>query len=100
MSNVPLLRANMSSSPLNCQTVMPAASAYYERMHPYKRKNEFGDGSSYRSDKIMRTNGFGVNHGLTKDLDYSAMTVSSQDRSYRHYQAASDRHNFSSGDGK
>ncbi|XP_037869024.2 uncharacterized protein LOC101745326 isoform X2 [Bombyx mori] len=98
MSNVPLLRANMSSSPLNCQTVMPAASAYYERMHPYKRKNEFGDGSSYRSDKIMRTNGFGVNHGLTKDLDYSAMTVSSQDRSYRHYQAASDRHNFSSGD--
>ncbi|XP_014366792.2 uncharacterized protein LOC106717442 [Papilio machaon] len=121
ISNVPMMRQNRShpvetsemhynqnmSTPLSHQHVMPMTSNYYDRQHNYKRKNEFGDGSSYRSDKIMRSN-YNMVHGLPKDSEYELVRTSPE-KSQRHYpssgtsstatmQKVFDRHNLGSGD--
>ncbi|XP_041971302.1 mucin-5AC-like isoform X2 [Aricia agestis] len=61
MSNIQLMRLNRhlpvestEYGQANSQA-LPVTSHLYDR-HGYKRKNDFGDGSSYRTDKIMRTN--------------------------------------------
>lgn len=92
---------SMSSTAVH-QHILPPSN-YYERTQPYKRKNDFGDGSTYRTDKIMRTNN-GMVHGIPKE-DFD-MAINSQDK--RHFSGSSsdaiqkvfDRHNLGSGDGK
>lgn len=101
---------NMGSTSANSsQHVMSITSNYYDRSPAYKRKNDFGDGSSYRLDKIMRTHGYSMAHGLAKEPEYNLMGVTSQDKSHpRHFPPGSssdipklfDRHNLGSGDGK
>lgn len=125
MSNIPLMRQNrtpnpvettdvhynqsMSNSSMNNQHIVPVSSNYYDRSQAYKRKNDFGDGSTYRTDKIMRCNN-GMVHGIPKEPDYDAMAIaqdkaqgrlfstsgSSSDESM---QKVFDRH-LGSGDGK
>lgn len=123
ISNVPMMRQNRShpvetsemhynqnmTTPLSHQHqhVMPMTSNYYDRQQSYKRKNEFGDGSSYRSDKIMRSN-YNMVHGA-KDSEYD-LVMTSPGKSQRHYptsgsstapmQKVFDRHNLGSGDGE
>ncbi|CAK1598884.1 unnamed protein product [Parnassius mnemosyne] len=125
MSNVPIMRPSRPMNPvetsemhynqsmgtpnLNNQHVMPMSSNYYERAQGYKRKHEFGDGSSYRTDKLMRTN-YSMVHGLPKDSEYDGLEISSPDKSQRHFptsgtssdsasmQKVFDRHNLGSGD--
>lgn len=101
---------NMSPSPMNNQQVMPMTSSYYERARTYKRKNDFGDASTYRPDKIMRTTNYNMVHGLQKETDYESMGMSTPDK--RHFPLSGtssdtstlpkvfDRHNLGSGDGK
>ncbi|XP_026737344.1 mucin-12 isoform X2 [Trichoplusia ni] len=103
---------NMNSSTINNQPVMPMTSNYYERSQTYKRKNDFGDASTYRPDKIMRTPSYNMVHGMPKDSDYEAMGMSSPDKTQsRHFPHSGtssdttplpkvyDRHNMGSGDG-
>ncbi|XP_068631492.1 homeobox protein 5-like isoform X2 [Battus philenor] len=124
ISNVPIMRQNralnpvetselhynqnMNAATLSNQHVMPVVSNYYDRAQSYKRKNEFGDGSSYRTDKIMRTN-YSMVHGMPKD-EYDSLGMSSPEKSQRHFatsgtssgspmQKVFDRHNLGSGDG-
>ncbi|XP_037296473.1 uncharacterized protein LOC115445393 isoform X2 [Manduca sexta] len=102
---------NMSTPSMNNQHIMAMTSnSYYDRTHTYKRKNEFGDGSTYRSDKIMRTNSYNAIHGLPKESEYDTLGISSHDKSHtRHFPSGSssemsslpklfDRH-LGSGDG-
>lgn len=132
MSNVPLMRQNrphnpvesselhynqsMGAAPVNSQhNVMPMGPNYYDRTFTnkptYKRKNDFGDGQTYRTDKIMRTN-YGMVHGLPKETDYD-MGISQPDKNHARglppsgsssetsaIQKVFDRHNLGSGDGK
>lgn len=62
MSNIQLMRLNRHNSVESSEMYHSMAANQqmmqmpYERPHSYKRKNDFGDGSSYRNDKIMRTN--------------------------------------------
>ncbi|XP_060801690.1 uncharacterized protein LOC106134694 isoform X2 [Amyelois transitella] len=126
MSNVPLVRQSRSHNPVestemhynqnmnaaanNNQHVMPVSSNYYDRTHGYKRKNDFGDGSSYRTDKIMRTN-YNMVHAMPKDSDYDNMGITSDKIQARHFpssgsnmdnasmQKVYDRRNLGSGDG-
>ncbi|XP_034829844.2 methyl-CpG-binding domain protein 5-like [Maniola hyperantus] len=84
MSNIQLMRMNrthnsvesseiqynQSINPSNSQHVLPMTSTLYDRPQSYKRKNDFGDGSTYRNDKIMRSN-YGMVHGMPKDYDMS-----------------------------
>lgn len=103
---------NMGSSPINNQQVLPMTSNYYERTQTYKRKNDFGDPSTYRPDKIMRTANYNMVHGLQKDTDYESMGMSSPDKTQsRHFPHSGtssdssmpkvfDRHNMGPGDGK
>ncbi|KAJ2951911.1 hypothetical protein O0L34_g4164 [Tuta absoluta] len=120
MANIPLMRQNrtpnpvettemhynqnMSTPSVNNQHLMPVSSNYYDRSQAYKRKNDFGDGSTYRNDKIMRTNN-GMVHGLPKD-DFDALIAQDKVPS-RHYSSGSsggnsmkvfDRQNLGSGD--
>ncbi|KAM3967396.1 LOW QUALITY PROTEIN: uncharacterized protein ACR2FA_011741 [Aphomia sociella] len=105
---------NINTSSVNNQhNVLPAASSYYDRTQGYKRKNDFGDGSSYRTDKIMRTN-YNMVHGIPKDSEYDTMGISSPEKiQARHFpqsgtstdtsaiQKVFDRHSLgSSDDGK
>lgn len=96
------------NTPVNNQQVMPMTSNYYDRTPAYKRKNDFGD-TSYKPEKLMRTAGYGMVHGLPKE-DYD--TMGSVDKSQpRHYHPSGtssdtssipkifDRH-LGSGDGK
>ncbi|XP_063360667.1 uncharacterized protein LOC134649767 [Cydia amplana] len=121
MSNLPLMRQNRNhnpvestemhynqnvSPPANQQNLMPLTTNYYERTHTYKRKNDFGDGSSYRTDKMMRTT-YGMVHGLPKE-DYD-IGLASPDKQVRHFppsgtssdssaiQKVFDRHSLGSG---
>ncbi|XP_063377298.1 uncharacterized protein LOC134664535 isoform X2 [Cydia fagiglandana] len=121
MSNLPLMRQNRNHNPVestemhynqnvtppaNQQNLMPLTTNYYERTHTFKRKNDFGDGSSYRTDKMMRTN-YGMVHGLPKE-DYD-LGIASPDKQVRHFppsgtssdssaiQKVFDRHNLGSG---
>lgn len=102
---------NLGAPALNSQHqhVMPMASNYYERPQGYKRKNEFGNGPSYRTDKIMRTN-YGMVHGLPKE-EYEGMGMGHAEKSQRHYptsgtssepqmQKVFDRHSLGPNDGK
>lgn len=103
---------NMGSSPMSNQQVMPMTSNYYERTQTYKRKNDFGDPSTYRPDKIIRTANYNMVHGLQKDTDYESMGMSSPDKTQsRHFPLSGtssdssmpkvfDRHNMGPGDGK
>ncbi|XP_072939631.1 uncharacterized protein [Epargyreus clarus] len=102
ISNMQLMRSNrihntvesteiqynqsMASSAVNNQhNVMPMTSNYYERSQGFKRKNDFGDSSTYRADKIMRTN-YNMVHGAPKDTEYDNMSISSQEKQHlRHY---------------
>ncbi|KAI5644448.1 hypothetical protein NE865_03555 [Phthorimaea operculella] len=120
MANIPLMRQNrtpnpaettemhynqsMSTPAVNNQHLMPVSSNYYDRSQVYKRKNDFGDGSTYRNDKIMRSNN-GMVHGLPKD-DFDALIAQEKVPS-RHFSSSSsgdnsmkvfDRHNLGSGD--
>lgn len=103
---------NLNTSSVNQHNVMPVSSNYYDRTQAYKRKNDFGDGSTYRTDKIMRTN-YGMVHGVPKDSDYDNMRITSPDKMQsRHFspsgstsdtsniQKVFDRHNLGSGDGE
>lgn len=128
MPNVPLMRQNRTHSSVestelhynmnvnpssvnNQHNVIPVGSSYYDRTQSYKRKNDFGDGSSYRTDKIMRSN-YGMVHGISKDSDYDAMSISSPEKGQaRHFppsgtstdasaiQKVFDRHSLGSSDG-
>ncbi|XP_075971737.1 uncharacterized protein LOC142973673 isoform X2 [Anticarsia gemmatalis] len=102
---------NMNTSSINNQQVMPMASNYYDRTPAYKRKNDFGDTSSYKPDKIMRTSSYNMVHGLPKETDFD-MGMSSPDKTQpRHFPPSGtssdtstmpkvyDRHNLGSGDG-
>ncbi|XP_053604257.1 uncharacterized protein LOC128671623 isoform X2 [Plodia interpunctella] len=102
---------NMNATAMNNQHIMPVSSNYYDRTQGYKRKNEFGDGSSYRTDKIMRTN-YSMVHGLPKDSEYDMGITSADKIQPRHFpssgsssrdnppiQKVFDRHNLGSGDG-
>ncbi|KAJ8733266.1 hypothetical protein PYW08_001564 [Mythimna loreyi] len=102
---------NMNTSPMNNQQVMAMTSNYYERTQTYKRKNDFGDPSTYRPDKIMRTANYNMVHGLQKDTDYESMGMSSPDKTQpRHFPLSGtssdssampkvfDRHNMGPGD--
>lgn len=101
---------NMNIPPPHNPHVMPMASNYYERTQTYKRKNDFGDGSTYRSDKIMRTSSYNMVHA-PKDNEYD-MGLPSDKPQVRHYQPSGsgtdtsvlprgfDRHNLGSSDGK
>lgn len=129
ISNTPMMRQSRSHNPvestdmhynqsmnaslMNNQQVMPMTSNYYERTQTYKRKNEFGDASTYRPEKIMRTPNYNMVHGLQKDTDYESMGMSSPDKTQpRHFPLTGtssdssslpkvyDRHNMGSGDGK
>ncbi|XP_023950425.2 uncharacterized protein LOC112054766 isoform X2 [Bicyclus anynana] len=71
---------SMSSSG-NSQHVLPMTSTLYDRPQSYKRKNDFGDGSTYRNDKIMRSN-YGMVHGLPKDYDNISMGQEKQQRRF------------------
>ncbi|XP_022825476.1 uncharacterized protein LOC111355682 isoform X2 [Spodoptera litura] len=128
ISNTPMMRQSRSHNPvestdmhynqsmnaslMNNQQVMPMTSNYYERTQTYKRKNEFGDASTYRPEKIMRTPNYNMVHGLQKDTDYESMGMSSPDKTQpRHFPLTGtssdssslpkvyDRHNMGSGDG-
>lgn len=102
---------NMNTSSANNQQVMPMASNYYERTPLYKRKNDFGDSSMYKPDKMMRTSNYNMVHGLTKQTDYNNMGMNSPDKTQpRHFPPSGtstdsstlpkvyDRHNLGSGD--
>lgn len=99
---------SMNTPPVHNQAA-PMASNYYDRSAAYKRKNDYGDTSSFKPDKIMRTASYNMVHGLTKDSDYDAMGMSSPDKAQRHFPSGSsdtstipkvfDRH-LGSGDGK
>ncbi|KAL0832840.1 hypothetical protein ABMA28_000999 [Loxostege sticticalis] len=131
MSNVPLMRQNRVHNPVestevhynqnintpavnNQHNVMPMTSNYYERTftnkQTYKRKNDFGDGPTFRTDKIMRTN-YSMVHGLPKESEYDNMGITSPDKSQARQfpstgtssdasaiQKVFDRHNLGSGD--
>ncbi|XP_064071512.1 uncharacterized protein LOC113392194 isoform X2 [Vanessa tameamea] len=92
ISNIQLMRLNRAHNPVessemqyhqnmnsssNSQHVLPMTSSLYDRPQSYKRKNDFGDGSTYRNDKIMRTN-YGMVHGLPKDYDAMAINQDKQ----------------------
>lgn len=126
MSNMPLTMRQRSHNPVESseihynqpistpqnhnQHTLPMATNYYERTHTYKRKNDFGDGSTYRSDKIMRTHSYNMVHA-PKDNEYD-MGMSADKNQTRHYQPSGsnsdgpslpkvfDRHNLGSSDGK
>lgn len=124
MSNMPMMRQNRPHNPVESTeihynqninippphpNVMPMASNYYERTQTYKRKNDFGDGSTYRSDKIMRTNSYNMGHA-PKENEYDIGMPSDKPQA-RHYQPSGsssdtsglrgfDRHNLGSSDGK
>ncbi|RVE54056.1 hypothetical protein evm_001179 [Chilo suppressalis] len=126
MSNVPLMRQNpvestevlynqnINAPASNQHSNMPMTSNYYERTftnkQTYKRKNEFGDGNSFRTDKMMRAN-YGMVHGLSKETDYDHIPITSPDKSQARQfppsgsssdnsamQKVFDRHNLGSGD--
>lgn len=133
MSNVPLMRQNRPNNPVestdlhynqnmsappvtNQHNVMAMTSNYYERTftnkQTYKRKNDFGDGPTFRTDKIMRTN-YGMVHGLPKEADFDNMGITQPDKTQARafppsgsssessaIQKVFDRHNLGSGDGK
>ncbi|CAH2105802.1 unnamed protein product [Euphydryas editha] len=97
MSNIQLMRLNRAHNPVesseiqynqnmnsttNSQHVLPMTSTLYDRPQSYKRKNDFGDGSTYRNDKIMRTN-YGMVHGLPKD--YETMAISQDKQQVRRF---------------
>ncbi|CAG9559913.1 unnamed protein product [Danaus chrysippus] len=75
MSNIQLMRLNRHNSVESSEMYHSMAANQqmmqmpYERPHSYKRKNDFGDGSSYRNDKIMRTN-YNMVH-VPKEYDMS-----------------------------
>lgn len=94
MSNIHLMRMNRAhnsvesseiqysqsmNSSNNSQHVLPMTSTLYDRPQSYKRKNDFGDGSTYRNDKIMRSN-YSMVHGLPKDYDSMSMSQDKQRR--------------------
>ncbi|CAH0725286.1 unnamed protein product, partial [Brenthis ino] len=94
MSNIQLMRLNRAHNSVesseiqynqsmtsNNQHVLPMTSNIYDRPHTYKRKNDFGDGSTYRNDKIMRTN-YNMVHGLPKDYENLGMTQEKQARRF------------------
>ncbi|KAI8424375.1 hypothetical protein MSG28_002901 [Choristoneura fumiferana] len=127
MSNLPLMRQNRNHNPVEStdmhyiqtmtpqpttnpgsrQHLMPVTSNYYERTQTFKRKNDFGDGSTYRMDKMIR-NTYGMVHGLPKE-DYDNMVIGSPEKSQtRHFppsgtssdssiQKVFDRHSLGSG---
>ncbi|XP_046963251.1 uncharacterized protein LOC124532396 isoform X3 [Vanessa cardui] len=124
MSNIQLMRLNRANNPVessemqynqnmnsssNSQHVLPMTSSLYDRPPSYKRKNDFGDGSTYRNDKIMRTN-YGMVHGLPKE--YDALAAGQDKQSVRRFspsgsnpessnvQKVFDRHLGSGDDGK
>ncbi|XP_049869876.1 uncharacterized protein LOC126369485 isoform X2 [Pectinophora gossypiella] len=123
MSNIPLMRQNRTPNPVettemhynqgmvqpagNNPHMMPVSSNYYDRSQAYKRKNDFGDGSTYRTDKIMRTNN-GMVHGIPKESDFD-MAMNQDKGQPRHFSSSGsssdasmkvfDRHNLGSGDG-
>lgn len=126
MQNIPMMRQNrtpnpvetseihynqsMSTSSVTNQHIMPVSSNYYDRAQAYKRKNDFGDGSSYRTDKIMRSNN-GMVHGIPKETDYETMGISQDKTQARNFSSSGSssetamqkvfgRHNLGSGDGK
>ncbi|XP_028171624.1 nuclear receptor coactivator 6-like isoform X2 [Ostrinia furnacalis] len=132
MSNVQLMRQNrvhnsVESSELhynqnmnapavnnNQHNAMPMSSNYYERTYSnkqtYKRKNDFGDGPTFRTEKIMRTN-YNMVHGLPKESEFENMGITSPEKvPTRQFpptgtssdasaiQKVFDRHNLGSGD--
>lgn len=91
---------------------VPMSSNFYDRAHSYKRKNEFSENSTFRSEKIMRTNSYNSDN-FPKESDYRLMNTNIPEKSQtRHYQASGSmseasglskvfhRHNVGSGDGK
>ncbi|KAJ0178757.1 hypothetical protein K1T71_005532 [Dendrolimus kikuchii] len=83
---------------------------FYDRAHSYKRKNEFGDSSTFRSEKIMRTNNYN-SHSFPKESGYRPMSMNVPEKAQtRHYQPSGtmaetsglskifDRNNLGSGD--
>ncbi|CAH2071202.1 unnamed protein product, partial [Iphiclides podalirius] len=108
-ASVPLMRPNRApvettdvhyGQSLGASTIgghtMPMATNYYERPHGYKRKGDFG-GTSYRADKIMRSN-YNV-HGMPSEYDKSLRHYpKSGNSSDASMQKAYDRHRMGSGD--
>lgn len=124
MPNVPIMRPNrappvdtsdmqynqsLGAPPLGSQHVMPMPPNYYERSQGYKRKGEFANGPSYRTDKMMRTN-YGMVHATPKE-EYEGVGMGHAEKSRRHYntsgssadppvQKVFDRHSLGSNDGE
>ncbi|KAL4716640.1 hypothetical protein ACJJTC_008275, partial [Scirpophaga incertulas] len=104
---------NMTTTPNNQHGMMQMATNYYERTYTskqtYKRKNDFGDGSNFRTEKLMRTN-YGMVHGLSKENDYDMGLTTPDKAQARQYppsgtssdgcamQKVFDRHNLGPGD--
>lgn len=99
------------NTPMNSHHVMPMTANFFDRTHSYKRKNEFGDNSTYRSEKIMRTNSYNTLQNFSKESDYRPAGMHCPEKSQlRHYPSGSDsdatglskvfdRRNLGSGDG-
>ncbi|XP_039749340.1 uncharacterized protein LOC120626126 isoform X2 [Pararge aegeria] len=75
------IQYNQSMNTAGSQHILPMTSTLYDRPHSYKRKNDFGDGSTYRNDKIMRSN-YGMVHGLPKDYENMSMGQDKQQRRF------------------
>lgn len=63
-------------------------SNYYDRQ-TYKRKNEFGDNSSYRHDKLMRTS-YNMVHGQQKEGEYDLNADKTPKRHFSNSSSSSD----------
>ena len=97
MSNIQLMRLNRAHNSVESseiqynqsmtsnQQILPMTSNIYDRQ-TYKRKNDFGDGSTYRNDKIMRTN-YNMVHGLPKDYENLGLA---QDKQVRRFSPGKD----------
>lgn len=67
----------------NQQSITITPTSYYDRSLAYKRKNEFTEIPSYRTDKIMRTD-IGMVHGPPNDTEYETpvMNISEKQHNY------------------
>ncbi|GBP77869.1 Methyl-CpG-binding domain protein 5 [Eumeta japonica] len=66
----------------NQQSITITPTGYYDRPHSHKRKNEFTENQSYRSDKMMRM-AYGMVHGPPKEIEFDQMQVIPYDKSQK-----------------